>query len=104
MSAGSAAESRGSDQASTPSPSAHQPSTISASVREEARLLTTIPSLGTNRSMTLLAKRLAAVRSTVATATSRPFGDQAGAPSNWPGTSSIGYVGFPGCTAYSFPP
>jgi hypothetical protein len=77
---------------------------ISASVREEARSLTTIPSLGTKRSMTLLAKRLAAVRSTVATATSRPFGDQAGAPSNWPGTSSIGYVGSPGRTANSFPP
>jgi hypothetical protein len=88
--AAAAAEPLGSDQASTPSPSAHQPSTISASVREEARLLTTIPSLGTKRSITLPAKRLVVVSETVATASSRPFGDQAGAPSNWPGTSSIG--------------
>ena len=66
--------------------------------------MTTIPSVGTNRSMTLLAKCLAAVRLTLATATSRPFGDQAGAPSNRPGTSSIGYVGFPGRTANSLPP
>jgi hypothetical protein len=97
-------ESPGSDQASSPSPVAHQPSTISAFVREEARLLTTMPSVGTNRSMTLLAKRLAVVRVTVATASSRPFGDHAGAPSNRPGTSSIGYDGFPGRTANSFPP
>jgi hypothetical protein len=66
--------------------------------------LITIPSLGTKRSMTLLAKRLVVVRETEAIASSRPFGDQAGAPSNRPGTSSIAYVGFPGRTANSFPP
>ena len=54
--------------------------------------------------MSLLAKRPVAVMVTVAIATSRPFGDQTGAPSNWPVTSSIGYVGFPGCTANRFPP